>query len=132
MSHSPVGSASALPACSRPKVSIDRLVRRRSLLMCCYSSLWRILLRILRQPWRRFGMGDRKSTRLNSSHVRISYAVFCLKKKKTTMFTSHVNKDKSLNMKYLNCHIANSQLFASHTYPALYQHSLPILTIALC
>src|SRR5436305_11273673 len=27
--------------------------------------------------------GDRKSTRLNSSHVRISYAVFCLKKKKT-------------------------------------------------
>src|SRR5690554_341004 len=27
---------------------------------------------------------DRKSTRLNSSHVRISYAVFCLKKKTTT------------------------------------------------
>src|SRR5690606_40157330 len=26
---------------------------------------------------------DRKSTRLNSSHVKISYAVFCLKKKKT-------------------------------------------------
>src|SRR3989442_4426144 len=29
------------------------------------------------------GAPDRKSTRLNSSHVRISYAVFCLKKKKT-------------------------------------------------
>src|SRR5207249_10593503 len=29
-------------------------------------------------------MADRKSTRLNSSHVSISYAVFCLKKKKTT------------------------------------------------
>src|SRR5690349_341723 len=28
------------------------------------------------------GEGDRKSTRLNSSHVEISYAVFCLKKKK--------------------------------------------------
>src|SRR6266496_4485765 len=28
------------------------------------------------------GRGDRKSTRLNSSHVEISYAVFCLKKKK--------------------------------------------------
>src|SRR5690242_21034887 len=28
--------------------------------------------------------GDRKSTRLNSSHMSISYAVFCLKKKKTT------------------------------------------------
>src|SRR5690349_22964844 len=27
---------------------------------------------------------DRKSTRLNSSHVEISYAVFCLKKKKNT------------------------------------------------
>src|SRR5690554_7756018 len=30
---------------------------------------------------------DRKSTRLNSSHVRISYAVFCLKKKKKTQTT---------------------------------------------
>src|SRR5690606_41806666 len=28
---------------------------------------------------------DRKSTRLNSSHVKISYAVFCLKKKITTL-----------------------------------------------
>src|SRR5690606_39781912 len=28
------------------------------------------------------GAGDRKSTRLNSSHVKISYAVFCLRKKK--------------------------------------------------
>src|SRR5690606_41512688 len=28
------------------------------------------------------GRADRKSTRLNSSHVKISYAVFCLKKKK--------------------------------------------------
>src|SRR5688572_33283478 len=31
---------------------------------------------------RRAGGGDRKSTRLNSSHSQISYAVFCLKKKK--------------------------------------------------
>src|SRR5206468_12963844 len=29
-------------------------------------------------------LGDRKSTRLNSSHDQISYAVFCLKKKKTS------------------------------------------------
>src|SRR5690349_23072653 len=34
---------------------------------------------------------DRKSTRLNSSHVEISYAVFCLKKKK-----------KNINMKIFN------------------------------
>src|SRR5436309_12386633 len=32
----------------------------------------------------RLGASDRKSTRLNSSHVKISYAVFCLKKKKNT------------------------------------------------
>src|SRR5688572_32408115 len=31
---------------------------------------------------------DRKSTRLNSSHSQISYAVFCLKKKKTTTHTT--------------------------------------------
>src|SRR5256885_10683782 len=31
--------------------------------------------------------GDRKSTRLNSSHLVISYAVFCLKKKKTHKHT---------------------------------------------
>src|SRR3712207_6935297 len=31
---------------------------------------------------------DRKSTRLNSSHANISYAVFCLKKKKTHMYTA--------------------------------------------
>src|SRR3712207_6647369 len=31
-----------------------------------------------------FGLEDRKSTRLNSSHANISYAVFCLKKKKIT------------------------------------------------
>src|SRR5690554_7886658 len=36
---------------------------------------------------------DRKSTRLNSSHVRISYAVFCLKKK--------IKKKKRINNKYL-------------------------------
>src|SRR3712207_8849295 len=32
---------------------------------------------------REVGVPDRKSTRLNSSHANISYAVFCLKKKKT-------------------------------------------------
>src|SRR6267378_3129776 len=32
---------------------------------------------------------DRKSTRLNSSHVEISYAVLCLKKKKTQADTGH-------------------------------------------
>src|SRR5256885_8029646 len=35
----------------------------------------------------RGGRGDRKSTRLNSSHLVISYAVFCLKKKTTISAT---------------------------------------------
>src|SRR3712207_7951423 len=38
----------------------------------------------------RFGQ-DRKSTRLNSSHANISYAVFCLKKKKTTNNKHSIN-----------------------------------------
>src|SRR3712207_7675167 len=33
---------------------------------------------------------DRKSTRLNSSHANISYAVFCLKKKKKNTIRSHL------------------------------------------
>src|SRR5688572_31542585 len=34
--------------------------------------------------------GDRKSTRLNSSHSQISYAVFCLKKKKKKTKNTHI------------------------------------------
>src|SRR5690554_7076553 len=37
---------------------------------------------------------DRKSTRLNSSHVRISYAVFCLKKKKKKKKKNEIRKNK--------------------------------------
>src|SRR5690606_41635476 len=36
---------------------------------------------------------DRKSTRLNSSHVKISYAVFCLKKKITKLLTHFLTND---------------------------------------
>src|SRR5690349_24155397 len=55
---------------------------------------------------------DRKSTRLNSSHVEISYAVFCLKKKKknntmyltynyiTTRHTFHENNTVSVSTLY--------------------------------
>src|SRR2546426_5765215 len=38
---------------------------------------------------------DRKSTRLNSSHLVISYAVFCLKKKKKTEQTAHLSPTPS-------------------------------------
>src|SRR3712207_7263009 len=50
---------------------------------------------VRRSPWwrasgvvRSVRRGDRKSTRLNSSHANISYAVFCLKKKKKHLETS--------------------------------------------
>src|SRR3989442_566839 len=44
------------------------------------------------------GGRDRKSTRLNSSHVRISYAVFCLKKKKNTKQTIDRQCNRRVNM----------------------------------
>src|SRR5690606_41437414 len=43
-----------------------------------------------RDPGQRSLLQDRKSTRLNSSHVKISYAVFCLKKKK------HINTQNTM------------------------------------
>src|SRR5256885_11380342 len=46
--------------------------------------------------------GDRKSTRLNSSHLVISYAVFCLKKKKKTRATVH---RASLTHPFTNYHV---------------------------
>src|SRR5215469_18447275 len=45
-------------------------------------------------PGRPRGHPDRKSTRLNSSHVEISYAVFCLKKKK-----NHTNRGSIITNK---------------------------------
>src|SRR5690349_23819403 len=42
-------------------------------------------------------VGDRKSTRLNSSHVEISYAVFCLKKKKKKKNIKQQQKTKIYN-----------------------------------
>src|SRR5690349_22710363 len=41
---------------------------------------------------------DRKSTRLNSSHVEISYAVFCLKKKKRIKFSQSPKSDIDHNL----------------------------------
>src|SRR5207253_3823661 len=44
---------------------------------------------------------DRKSTRLNSSHVAISYAVFCLKKKKKT-YLINTNNSSNYHFKVTN------------------------------
>src|SRR5436853_7591924 len=61
-----------------------------------YTTLFRSCSR-QRQPLaeplpfpRSAGLLDRKSTRLNSSHLGISYAVFCLKKKKKTKKKKHI------------------------------------------
>src|SRR3712207_7060088 len=43
-----------------------------------------------RVSWHEIAATDRKSTRLNSSHANISYAVFCLKKKKDYEVQRHV------------------------------------------
>src|SRR6267378_3386780 len=62
---------------------------------------------------------DRKSTRLNSSHVEISYAVFCLKKKKkncssTLLITIMHNTFQSNKPKNMLC-IAYSSLSIAHS-----------------
>src|SRR5471032_3599299 len=44
---------------------------------------------------------DRKSTRLNSSHITISYAVFCLKKKKKKNISFNIKKKKKKKKKKL-------------------------------
>src|SRR3712207_7641018 len=41
---------------------------------------------------------DRKSTRLNSSHANISYAVFCLKKKKNNSYLNYHTKTQDINV----------------------------------
>src|SRR5258707_11919763 len=45
------------------------------------------------------GDRDRKSTRLNSSHANISYAVFCLKKKKTHRYVLCVDSRRLLSIR---------------------------------
>src|SRR5215475_14167973 len=69
---------------------------------------------------------DRKSTRLNSSHVKISYAVFCLKKKKNvarhaptrtnTMKAGHTRSDGMRAVAYPDYRFAvvQSELFRRH------------------
>src|SRR6266699_4874761 len=54
-------------------------------------------------PWRvRACAADRKSTRLNSSHVRISYAVFCLKKKNNHSTSTSNSKQKKQILRQQN------------------------------
>src|SRR3989442_1978123 len=63
------------PGLSRAAVALEETVHEAA----------HLGLQICKLEMSRLMNGDRKSTRLNSSHVRISYAVFCLKKKKQTL-----------------------------------------------
>src|SRR5437899_4347651 len=57
------------------------------------------LERAPRKTFRTVGNEDRKSTRLNSSHLGISYAVFCLKKKKKSKVHAVNNSQYYTNMR---------------------------------
>src|SRR5690606_40926755 len=79
----------ALPICLRvyPLLPVHPFFEKA--VMQVLSILFRIYAQEHPEAWtskrchrRDFANLDRKSTRLNSSHVKISYAVFCLKKKK--------------------------------------------------
>src|SRR5690242_21516062 len=51
---------------------------------------------------------DRKSTRLNSSHMSISYAVFCLKKKKKKLTRKmHINTKHTTNYNKVKMHLSS-------------------------
>src|SRR3712207_7167884 len=72
--------------------TFDRVATRSRrfllLFLATSSSRWRMRIWSFSSVWRSLNSldcfwTDRKSTRLNSSHANISYAVFCLKKKNT-------------------------------------------------
>src|SRR2546427_7080742 len=57
-----------------------------------------------------FTISDRKSTRLNSSHSQISYAVFCLKKKKK----KHIEGSLGEDMQELLCRLVDDRVDLGH------------------
>src|SRR5256885_6412694 len=61
---------------------------------------------VFRRPRRQRVDVDRKSTRLNSSHLVISYAVFCLKKKKKSLAATHLTPPGSLASGASVAHVA--------------------------
>src|SRR3712207_8512024 len=71
---------------SRRRNTIDLPKKTRFLPQSCFSAIdllpKKLIYQIFKLAEQSGIMRDRKSTRLNSSHANISYAVFCLKKKK--------------------------------------------------
>src|SRR5688572_31334042 len=68
---------------------------------------------------------DRKSTRLNSSHSQISYAVFCLKKKKIK------NRKIIDSIVVLSQVISDHYLISTETHPSKFQSLANLLLLSL-
>src|SRR2546430_9983468 len=67
---------------------------------------WRSALLLVKPEtviaWHRKEFRDRKSTRLNSSHSQISYAVFCLKKKRTNILSNdHSDSPMGISLRHV-------------------------------
>src|SRR2546430_8464568 len=96
---------------------------------CPTSSLRRMRsspTRRRRAPIARPGaLRDRKSTRLNSSHSQISYAVFCLKKKKNSHLAVRVSSPL-VNYSPSPCHVS------SFDFALLDSHPSSLLAFSLC
>src|SRR2546430_2021293 len=77
------------PPCAVARVGGGRLVLRRALQLAYFMAPAYVanMAPPFVRYWKNGGAIDRKSTRLNSSHSQISYAVFCLKKKKKNNHT---------------------------------------------
>src|SRR5690349_22798035 len=74
--------------------------------------------------------GDRKSTRLNSSHVEISYAVFCLKKKNKQSIITKNSSSFSFRSIYLTTDLSSTQApFLSYSHPCPTFITCPSLTL---
>src|SRR5436309_15096087 len=92
-----------LPPASRMLVPMTREALRAELAKPLPRVVPTSYDRLIREIAERYGVeyalvkADRKSTRLNSSHVKISYAVFCLKKKKTIYYK------RTQKHSYLHC-----------------------------
>src|SRR2546430_12102959 len=89
-----------------PYTTLFRSIRFRGLLLACTNMMEKL-------PTTADSLSiDRKSTRLNSSHSQISYAVFCLKKKKKrvtlTGITQYRNEVRA-TIQDASAHLSNTQ-----------------------
>src|SRR5690349_24264266 len=75
-----------------------------------------------------YDLADRKSTRLNSSHVEISYAVFCLKKKKKKTTTQNKQQPSSTQPHTRTPHPTTPTTTSCPIYYAAPTHATPTAT----